>query len=249
MANEIIREIVKSKIIGLINDGKSISGIDHNYLKGQLREIFIDKLFTPLLTKGFKCGTGKIVDFTGNQSSEIDLLIYNTNFLPSFLFTERLGVFPVESCFYAFEVKTKTNATEIKDTIQKFRRLDEFNFLKHSNLTDEPNFFKGVSLRKVLIAFESDLTNKTELERCEELDPEAKTNPAIDIIIVLNKEYSFFSNGTWFLTPQADEVETLIYFITGLLNSLPPAFSQRQHPDFGWYLVETDITKRYKGGA
>ena len=76
-------------------------------MTGKVREWVSGDLIAPMLPTGFEVASGKIVDYLGNQSSETDVIIHNPTVLPPILYTEKDGVFPVESSYYAMEVKSK----------------------------------------------------------------------------------------------------------------------------------------------
>ena len=97
MANEIYRSRLISKIGYAIEEAKSAALLAHPGLTGRVREIVAATLITPMLPAGFEVGTGKIVDNSGHQSDEVDLVIYNRGVLPPVMYSERDGVFPVES--------------------------------------------------------------------------------------------------------------------------------------------------------
>ena len=61
---------------GLIEQANSISKIDHNLLKGELREIFVSNILRNFLTSQFDIGSGVIVNQRGDQSGQIDIIIY-----------------------------------------------------------------------------------------------------------------------------------------------------------------------------
>ena len=65
-----------------------------------------------------------ITDSQGCQSDRTDLVIYNPNLLPPFLYETngREGVFPVEASFYAIEVKSRVTADKMKDGSSLARR-------------------------------------------------------------------------------------------------------------------------------
>jgi len=92
-------------------------------VKGRLRELVIDQLLRPVLPPSFGLGAGIIMDSHGNSSGEIDVVIFNKDILPPLLFNEREGVFPVEACLYAIEVKSTLEVAHIDETVDKFRKL------------------------------------------------------------------------------------------------------------------------------
>ena len=91
------------------------ANVDHPGMKGKIREIAVKNLFKPLLTKNIAIGSGKIVDHRGIQSKETDVILYSNDIHPAILYSEHddIGLFPVETCLYAIEVKS----TNIDDEV------------------------------------------------------------------------------------------------------------------------------------
>lgn len=243
MGNDMVRSIVKSKLDEIYSEVQNISEVNHNFLKGRIREILVESFFKEFLPSNFKCGSGKIIDSKNGQSSEIDLLIYNTELFPPILFSERLGLFPIESCFYAFEIKSKVTSSEIKDSIKKGNSIKRLKSLTGKSENNTPNYISGGNVHRVLFALDSDLKDKSELERYLENDPKGKTNPAINIICVLGKEYVFHDGIKWNISPDTGEkFREIIQFLTGTLNTLPDLLANKKeaYPEFGWYLIDVE---------
>jgi hypothetical protein len=59
--------------------------LDHLAIRGRLREVTLKELIEPLLPNGIEAATGIVVDSDGRQSSQIDINIYSTSLLPSFM--------------------------------------------------------------------------------------------------------------------------------------------------------------------
>src|SRR4030065_2060436 len=129
MPNEVFRNKVKNNVDYAIRDASDAIKANHPGLEGRIREIALSCLFQPLLTTGMCTGTGKIIDSFGHQSRQSDVVIYSKSVLPSVMYNEIEGMFPVETCAYSIEVKTKTSANEISDAIQKARSLLSLEYL------------------------------------------------------------------------------------------------------------------------
>ena len=134
MSNEIFRTRVINTIKGAIQEAQDASQIDHPGLVGRVRELALEHLIVPMHPTGFEVGTGKLVDNQGNQSAETDLVIYNRAVLPPIMHSSRDGVFPVESTFYAIEVKSRITAADVQDSIQKGRSITTLSFQRRITL-------------------------------------------------------------------------------------------------------------------
>jgi hypothetical protein len=252
--NELFREIVGGKIDAAIDEAKKAGGIGHPSVKGSIREIALKNLFKPLLTSISDLGTGTIVDNKGNQSQETDIIIYNKDILPPIIFYDRsdTGVYPVETCIYAIEVKSKATAANIRDAITKAMTIRKMTYV--SGFFDpggRPVQHEITPIVTAFFAFSSDLaeTGKSELERYLESDPDGNINPLIRAICVVGRGYWYFHpetqregsttfiKGTWFFWENTQKHDEVISFLSGILNTIPRAVASRGRPALGEYLI------------
>lgn len=142
MANQLVRDKIRAYINAAISEAQNAAEADHPGMIGSIREIAIKNLFEPLLTGQTDIGSGKIIDFTGFQSQETDVIIYSKNVHPAILYSHRtdIGMYPAETCIYAIEVKSKATAANIRDAIEKGRTLRN---LKYSTGLFDP-FGRGI---------------------------------------------------------------------------------------------------------
>ena len=238
MPNKIYRDRIINQIEYAVREAENATKIEHPGLLGRIRELSASHVFGPLLPSGFEIGTGKICDREGNLSSEADLVIYNKSILPPVMYSEREGVFPIEACFYAIEVKSKATASEVRDAIQKGQEIMKLEYanpsssdkLKHLSLV-VPTFF----------AFGSDLSDSgmSELQRYAKYDPEWKTDPVIKAICVVGKGYWYHSSkdGCWFFHPPTPAHDEVIDLVSGVVNTLAKAPTQVRQALLGQYLM------------
>ncbi len=219
MANEIYRCRMINNINQAIKESQDAALLSHPVLIGRVREILASKLITPMLPLGFEVGTGKIVDNKGNQSDEIDIVIYNRAVLPPVMWSERDGVFPVESAYYAIEVKSQITATRLLDAVRKARSVIGLNV--HWN--EKEAFPNRAPTVNILFAFSSDLSDSSsELERYARIDPTWHSDPVLKAICVVGRGYWYHRPGyaKWtFLSPSNDHDE-VIDIVSGIVNTL-----------------------------
>src|SRR5882724_8559046 len=110
MANTIYRNRIINNIAHAVREASDAAAVEHPGLVGRIREVTIERLLAPMLPAGFQAGTGKVVNNRGDQSNEVDIVIYNGSVLPPVLYSQRDGVFPIESSYYAIEVKSRLTA-------------------------------------------------------------------------------------------------------------------------------------------
>jgi len=249
MANQLVRDKVKAHINAAISEAQIAAEVDHPGMMGTIREIAIKNLFGPLLTGQTDIGSGKIIDFNGFQSQETDVIIYSKNIHPAILYSHRtdIGIYPAETCIYAIEVKSKATASNIRDVIEKGKTLRN---LKYSTGLYDP-FGRGISHQitpviPAFFAFGTDLSEKSEIDRYIELDPEGEFSPVIPVICVAGKGYWYYRRDTtpsgdsigkwWHWAPSTDYNE-IFGFLSGILNTIPDAVASRGRPRFGEYLL------------
>jgi|SRR6056297_570515 len=235
----ILQTRFKLIITGAICEAKTAAGIDHPALSGTIREILVEQMLQPALSPEVRFGTGKLLDNNGNLSKQMDIVLYSPKILPPGLFDERTGLFPMESCLYTIEVKSKLNATNLKEAI---------NNAKSSRLLSPANtfYFNGMKSTTsgtplpihALFAFDSDLegSGKSELDRYIEIDP--SRSPAISVICVVGKGYWYSGEEGWQYYQASDDHTEVLSFLAGISNTMPKLLSAKGRPQFGSYLIE-----------
>ena len=243
MANLLFRDRLIGIIRHALEEFRAAGEVQHPGLQGQIREIALKNLFEPLLPAGAQVGTGKIIDAVGNQSPQIDLIIYNRNILPPLMYTDDFGLFPVESCLYAIEVKSTMTAAAVKDAIMKAREVAALNFTAAEyDERFKPKVPITGGLTFACFAFTSDLKDgsKTELERYMEHDPNSNIQPSIPVFCILQKGYWWFYplEGKWIHLPPTENYDEVIDFLGGIVNSIHDLVVSRGRPRLGKYLIQ-----------
>jgi hypothetical protein len=225
MPNKIFRDRLKNEITYAIREAQNAVQVCHPGLTGRIRELVAGHLLKPLLPAGYELGTGKIVDHGGGQSAETDLVIYNRAILPPVMYSERDGVFPVESSYYAIEVKSRITATEVQDAIRKGRTISA---LSYPGKPQGPRQHRGRTI-SVLFAFGSDLAeSSSELERYAQYDEAWLLDPVIKAICVIGRGYWYYKAepNAWVFGASTPEHDELVEFVSGIINTLlknPPS--------------------------
>lgn len=195
--NSVFKNNFQRNVASAISDAHAASDVAHPALTGQVREILVSRMLRPVLISEVNIGTGKIVNSQGKLSKQIDVILYASQILPPSLYDEKTGLFPIESCLYSIEVKSKLNATNLKEAIDKAVSVHSLPVLQSEHWTGTTIVKSGTPLPvNTLFAFSSDLTNggKSEIERYRELDKNANTKPAFQAICVIGKGYWYHAN-------------------------------------------------------
>lgn len=101
--------------VALISDEIKNAG-----MKGSGGEEVILQFLRKYLPKKYAVGQGKIVDFSGKESRQIDILIYDALNTVPFFEDGKNVIIPIENVFAVIEVKTSINKTNFIDTLEAF---------------------------------------------------------------------------------------------------------------------------------
>lgn len=236
LPNQFFRKELKNEIHAALQGFEDISGLDHSGLKGRIREIVAERLLKPILPPGVEIGSGKITDDKGNLSAETDLIIYNRMTLPPLIYGYSTGLFPVEACIFAIEVKSILTATELQDSLKKVKRL--------KTLHQQPS-----RIIPLLFAFNSDLKGKhiTEIDRYRKYDNSA--TPLIRAICIPRHGYWFFNNPNkpdkhWLCGNATGDFDEVIDFIGGVANTIHSQLLKMGQQYYGRYIIERRPAKK-----
>jgi hypothetical protein len=139
-SNTTIRDYSTALVKGFIGQAQSISAMQHNLTKGQLRELFVANILKPFLSSQFGVGTGIIVNQKGEESQQTDIVIYDTRIIPPFIKEQNIGVYPAESVIAAIEVKSRLTKNEVESAEIAARKLHDVIFNSSSGIYKEFNF-------------------------------------------------------------------------------------------------------------
>ncbi|MGL5054956.1 MAG: DUF6602 domain-containing protein [Fusobacteriaceae bacterium] len=197
-----IHTFIMEEIRNLRTQSTSRSVIRHQGIKGASNEELFKELLLKIIPSNYKIITQSIIqDSYGNQSNEVDIIIYQDDFLPPFFLSDTSGFIPIECVKYAIEVKTTLTSEELKTTIDKFSNLNSLN---------NPG-----SLSTLLFAFNSDLSTgdlarKTELQRLLEIDDTFFYSSPLSIMCVLEKEYVYLDYSKHFLNSLSSKEDYML---------------------------------------
>lgn len=249
MSNPVFRKQIITQIRDALSKSKDAHDFSHPGLKGRLREIVIEDLISPLLPNGFNVSTGIVVDSFGNESLQQDVIIYSTTVLPEFMRRREQVIVPVEACIQVIEVKSRLNATNMKDAIVKGKSVKNLQLMKQepgrileSLGVKAPKFV--VSPIFSVLAFETDLVidGKSEIERYNErvstLDLSASVIWINDICVV-ERGYWFRGGDSpdgWAIKRPTNEFDEVVSMLSMAVNSLSFWVYLRGMPMFGRYI-------------
>lgn len=257
MPNPLYANDLRLRIESTLAAACDAAAIDHPGLVGRIREILVCELLRPILPPNIGIGTGKIVDHVGATSAEIDIVIYDRALMPPLLYgaSGDLGVFPVEACIYAIQVKSTSSVSNLSQVIEQGRSLGQLTYLREAC---GPNGNPINRVMPVYFAFKSDLVapiagqdEAREITRwCGRHDPADDQHedvwidntwmafpfPPVRVLCVVGQGYGFY-NGRHYSTYKTDGVAgEVVAFVTGIVNTLLRFATRRLALPFGYYL-------------
>lgn len=108
----------------LMEDFSISSQISHSGVKGDFRESYLRNFLEDgKLPQNYGIGSGLIVSPLSQESNQSDLIIFDRNKCPAWMFSERVQVFPIEGIYGIIEVKSSLSKCDLYDGLAKIERL------------------------------------------------------------------------------------------------------------------------------
>lgn len=222
-----------------MREARDADAINHPGLLGRIRELAATRLVAPVLPAGFQIGTGKVTDHLGNLSREVDLVVHHRGVLPPVLYSERDGVFPIESAYYAIEIKSTATLRNLQGAVEAGRDLLALDWHHKDKARTHERLAPAVL---VYFAFGTDLAQPglAELERYSRCDPHWKTDPVLKALCVVGSGYWYFHYKTckWEFHPATEDYDEVIDFLGNMINTLASAPPWGRAAFFGKYIME-----------
>lgn len=182
---KILKDIFENLEKALYND-MSVK-IQHNVSDGKYREYLVTKLLEKIIPSKYNITNGFIIDSDNNISKEMDVIIYDRNYVPPF-FDETYTIVPIEAVIAVIQVKTTLDTDSLKDSVNNLNSIDCLNsktggkFISASNaeVQVEKRFIKPY---KIIISYCSKLADSHDYNK--ELED-------IDMIYIIEKGKSLY---------------------------------------------------------
>lgn len=246
MANEIFRSRLINSVRHALNEARAAGALQHPGLVGRCRELLAANILRPVLPLDYSVGSGKIVDSTGQASSELDLVVFHRASIPAVMWSDHDGAFPIESCRYAIEVKSCLTTAAIKDTLRKAKQLSSLKERRRSG----GYALIPTQLPFVLFAFDSNIREfEAELQRYLKFDNEGMISPLVNVICIAGHGYFCFDSMSkgWIGSPATAEYDEVLEFVAGTINTLLWGPPPSQDLLLGPYLYDTPGAKASRG--
>jgi hypothetical protein len=237
--NALYKELILIRAQAAMGGARAATLIDHPGLQGQLCEIVTRDLLRPLLPEYIGVGTGKVISAYDQKSLQQDIVIFDKSILPPFLFDGATGVFPIESVLFTIEIKAKLTSQQLKRAIDNAVQLSSLDIL--SGIYNEAGEYKSSLLFRpisAILAFESDLSVKTEVERFDQKRRHAANEPPIHLICVVGRGcWRWTLTSGWKPYANSYPLQDLVSFIAFIMNSYKEIALTRGAPRLGEYLL------------
>jgi hypothetical protein len=256
--NAYFRKILFTRVRKALLDARDASDLNHPYLIGKLREIVLNDLISPLLNTRYAIASGKITDYMGNLSGEIDLCIYSTLLHPPILFSSKndIGIVPIESVLACIEVKSRLTEASLKDAYLRFKGIEQ-KLIMTPGIHDRfemplPQIYQKP--KYAFFAFDKNFKKyspATILDFYKDVDPNWNTDPLIQSICLVNYGWLCHTIKGWFHMPydkRSKSNEEIIGFLCTLIQDIPKVEYSRGVPRIGYYLTDPSTARRFKDG-
>lgn len=119
MKESIYIDMLNKKIKTFTEQFENIDDADHGHMKGAYTESMFRSLLNDFLPSNIELSHGWRVDENGNESHERDILLYDKNSLPPFLFSAATGLVPLASIKYDIEVKSSLSKDKMDTALEQ----------------------------------------------------------------------------------------------------------------------------------
>lgn len=124
MTNKILKNVFDNLESSLYSDMNI--RIQHNLEDGKYREYLVKNVLSKIVPSKYSITNGFIIDSDNKISDEMDIIIYDKNYVPPF-FEETYTVVPIEAVISIIQVKTTLNSQTLKDSIDNLNSIDQLN--------------------------------------------------------------------------------------------------------------------------
>lgn len=230
MNRKILKDIFDNLEQSLFND-MSIR-IQHNLEDGKYREYLVKKVLAKIIPAKYSITNGFIIDSENNISQEMDVIIYDKNYVPPF-FDETYTVVPIEAVIAVIQVKTNLTKNTLEDSIQNLNSINGLNaktggkiISAVGGLLEEKRY---IAPYKIVVSYKTDYSDShnfsdsmKDLDILYIVEPEKtltiKHRKSIDAVVNLDKDKLLESLNDYDLEKINDS--RLAFFALNLLEKM-----------------------------
>lgn len=182
---KILKEIFQNLENSLYSD-MSIK-IQHNASDGKYREYLVTKVLEKIIPSKYSITNGFVIDSDNRISKEMDVIIYDRNYVPPF-FDETYTVVPIEAVIAVIQVKTTLKIDTLNDSIDNLNSIDKLNSKIGGRIISANTGAESIEKRyikpyKILLSYRSEYADSQKF---------TKALNDIDMIYIIEKEKSLY---------------------------------------------------------
>ncbi len=171
---------------------KLSSKIEHNGLKGTIREDKLKEYLSKLFPTKYAIGNGVIVDANETQSRQQDFIIYDNFNSPKLMETESVQVIPIESVYATIEVKSTLTVDELEKSIKNIESVKK---LEKTKPFSSPLIISSIIPPICMIfAYTSDTSLNNIVKKIDEFNNSIDIKNRLSIVCILDKGLIFGIN-------------------------------------------------------
>lgn len=171
---------------------KLSSKIEHNGLKGTIREDKLKEYLSKLFPTKYAIGNGVIVDANETQSRQQDFIIYDNFNSPKLMETESVQVIPIESVYATIEVKSTLTVDELEKSIKNIESVKKLEKIKPFS---SPLIISSIIPPICMIfAYTSDTSLNNIVKKIDEFNNSIDIKNRLSIVCILDKGLIFGIN-------------------------------------------------------
>ena len=237
-----ILDRMRADAVRLLALGANEGKLQHQGLKGRLRELLIDNVLRPWLPPYTSCGTGMIIaaEDAVRAATQDDIIVFDSSLTPPVLASADHatdGVFLYNSVIARIEVKSTLSRNDIRDFVRSSREIAA---LKHSVQPGFNGELEGTL--NLLFAYASDAKGDCnpnyQINRIIEVMKEQSCDPSSGVIsMVCIAGHGFWKIGGtkerryWKRLTMPKPEDGVVWFMACLSNSAYLAHAHRQGRD------------------
>lgn len=175
---------------------KLSSKIEHNGLKGTIREENLKYYLSKLFPTKYAIGSGVIVDSNETQSNQQDFIIYDNFNSPKLMDTGSVQVIPIESVYATIEIKSTLTIAELEKSI---RNIESVKKLEKTKPFSIPLMVSStIPPICMIFAYSSDTSLNNIVKKIDEINTNIDIKNRLSLVRVLDKGLIFGINSHGF---------------------------------------------------
>ncbi|GIO70405.1 DUF6602 domain-containing protein [Paenibacillus cookii] len=155
------------------------SQIEHKGERGTSREEIFSTYFRKYIPLKYEFSRGAIIDLSGRQSKQQDLIIHDTLSSPILMNMDSTKIIPIESVFATIEIKSSLNKSRLNECVENIKSV--------RGLPKHPITPFVSPTAGFVFAYTSDTSLETLLDNLVDLNLQVDSDHQISVVCVLDK--------------------------------------------------------------